>query len=84
MRLHITLDDDLVRELDRRVGRRRRSGFIAAAVRRALDDAQRWELVEAGLGSIDDEGHEWDLDLATWVHEGRRSAGSSPSPQQQV
>lgn len=73
MRLHISLDDDLVRELDRRVGRRRRSGFIAGAVRVALDDAVRWDLIEAALGSIDDEGHEWDADPARWVHEGRRS-----------
>jgi Arc/MetJ family transcription regulator len=73
VRLHISLDDDLVRELDRRVGRRRRSGFIAGAVRLALDDAVRWDLIEAALGSIDDEGHEWDADPATWVHEGRRS-----------
>jgi hypothetical protein len=71
--LHISVDDDLVRELDRRVGRRRRSGFIARAVRLALDDATRWDLIEAGLGSIDDEGHEWDVDPAKWVHESRRA-----------
>lgn len=73
VRLHISLDDELVRELDRRVGRRRRSGFIAGAVRAALDDARRWELIEAGLGSIPDEGHEWDADPARWVREERRS-----------
>ena len=73
MRLHISLDDDLVRELDRRVGWRRRSRFIAGAVRLALDDAVRWDLIETALGSIDDGGHEWDADPATWVREGRRS-----------
>jgi hypothetical protein len=51
MRLHITLDDDLVAELDRRVGPRQRSGYIAAAVRRALSDAHRWELVESSIGA---------------------------------
>lgn len=72
MRLHITLSDDLVRELDRRVGPRRRSGFIASAVRLALDDERRWAAIEAALGSIEAEGHEWDADPATWVRDGRR------------
>ncbi|MGH2786700.1 MAG: hypothetical protein ACRDJV_02165 [Actinomycetota bacterium] len=67
MRLHISLDDVLVRELDRRVGRRRRSAFIAASVRRALDDERRWDDIEAAIGTIDDEGHEWDEDPASWV-----------------
>lgn len=72
MRVHISLDDDLVAELDRRVGSRRRSGFIAEAVRRALDDARRWDEIEAAVGSIPDEGHEWDRDPAEWVRSGRR------------
>jgi len=72
MRIHITLEDELVRELDRRVGARRRSGFIAGAVRLALDDERRWDAIEEALGSIADEGHEWDDDPAAWVREGRR------------
>lgn len=72
VRLHITLSEELVRELDRRVGARRRSRFIAGAVRQALDDERRWEAIEAALGALDDEGHVWDEDPAAWVHEGRR------------
>ena len=72
MRLHITLTDDVVRELDRRVGPRGRSGFIAAAVRLALDDERRWDLIESSLGAIAAEGHEWDVDPAVWVQEQRR------------
>lgn len=72
MRLHITLADDLVRDLDRRVGPRRRSGFIVRALRLALEDETRWDLIDSSLGSIDDESHVWDGDLAAWVHEGRR------------
>ena len=72
MRLHITLEDDVVRELDRRVGPRRRSGFITAAVRIALDDERRWDLVESSLGAVAGEGHEWDADPATWVQLQRR------------
>jgi len=71
MRLHITLSDDVVRELDRRVGPRRRSGFIVAAVQAALDDERRWDLVESALGTIADDGHEWDEDAAAWVQQQR-------------
>lgn len=67
MRVHISLEDELVRELDIRVGRRQRSAFIANAVRRALDDERRWELIEQALDTIPDEGHDWDQDPAGWV-----------------
>lgn len=76
MRVHITLSDELVRELDARVGARGRSAFIAGAVREALEDERRWELVESALGSIDDRGHPWDDDPAAWVRE-QRSADAS-------
>jgi metal-responsive CopG/Arc/MetJ family transcriptional regulator len=72
MRLHITLGDDLVRELDRRVGPRGRSSFVSRAVERALDDERRWELIESALGAIQDHGHDWDAHPASWVHEQRR------------
>jgi predicted transcriptional regulator len=66
MRLHITLDNDLVQRLDRRVGRRRRSVFISETVRQALEDEQRWEDIEAGMGSLVGE-QGWDPDPAAWV-----------------
>lgn len=73
MRLHISLDDELVEELDRRVGRRRRSTFIAETVRRALDDERRWEDIEAGLGALVGREHDWDADPAGWVRAQRYS-----------
>ena len=74
MRLHITLDDDLVTALDRRVGARQRSAYIAAALRRALGDAHRWELVESAIGAIGDRGHPWDRDPGRWVRAQRRTS----------
>jgi hypothetical protein len=71
--LHISLDDELVEELDRRVGRRRRSAFIAAVIARALDDERRWDEIEAALGAVADQGHEWDDDPAAWTRQQRRS-----------
>lgn len=67
MRLHISLDDELVEDLDRIVGARERSGFIATAVRRAIDELKRTEALAAALGSISDRGHDWDADPAAWV-----------------
>ena len=67
MRLHIVLEDELVEQLDGRVGKRGRSRFIAATIRDALDNERRWDRIEAGLGSIGDEGHDWDDDPAGWV-----------------
>jgi metal-responsive CopG/Arc/MetJ family transcriptional regulator len=71
MRLHISLDDDLVHHLDQRVGPRDRSRFIAHAVRRALDDLDRRDAIEQAIGSIADVGHEWDDDPAAWVRSQR-------------
>ena len=73
MRIHIELDDDLVDKVDRRAGDRGRTRFIRHAIERALDQEERWELIESALGSIDDSGHEWDRDPAAWVREGRRA-----------
>jgi hypothetical protein len=72
MRLHISLDDGLIAELDRRAGRGHRSAFIARTVERALEDERRWEEIEASLGAVEDSGHEWDRDPAAWVRAGRR------------
>ena len=74
MRMHITLDDDLVRELDRRVGRGHRSAFIAATIAQALEDARRWDLIVSATGGISDHGHPWDGDSAGWVRAERRGA----------
>ena len=72
MRIHISLEDDLVAELDRRVGKRRRSAFIARVLRRTLDDESRWDDILSSIGAIEDEGHDWDRDPAAWVRAQRR------------
>ena len=67
MRLHIQLPDELVAELDARIGARQRSPFLVGLIRRALDDEQRWDELNAAIGAINDSGHEWDDDPAGWV-----------------
>jgi Arc/MetJ-type ribon-helix-helix transcriptional regulator len=73
MRLHISLADELVAELDQRVGRRRRSAFVAETIRQALADRRRWDEIEAALGAVADEGHDWDADVAGWVRSQRHA-----------
>ncbi|MCW2923798.1 MAG: hypothetical protein JWM98_1202 [Thermoleophilia bacterium] len=72
MRLHISLDDELVAEVDRYSGPRGRSAFVAAAVADALDHARRLALFDSAAGSISDTGHDWDDDPAAWVAAQRR------------
>ena len=71
MRLHIALNDDIVEEIDRRAGPRRRSAFIGELIQRGLDDERRWDDIEAALGGLPDTGHEWDDDPAAWVRRQR-------------
>lgn len=73
VRVHISLDKSLVSRLDRRVGRRKRSAFIAETVKRALEDERRKDDILASLGAIGDTGHEWDADPAAWVRRQRRA-----------
>ncbi len=72
MRVHISLDEELVREIDRLSGPRGRSAFIEEAVRERVDRERRWRKMESAIGSIPDTGHPWDADVAGWVQEQRR------------
>ena len=73
MRLHITLDDALVAELDRHVAPRQRSKFITDAIEDALARSRQYALLESVRGTISDTGHVWDPDPAAWVSEERFS-----------
>lgn len=71
MRLHILLDDDLVAEIDKLAGQRKRSEFIASVLREAIEDERQWDAIEESIGTIEAKGHEWDTDPAAWVREQR-------------
>lgn len=72
MRVHIYLDDDLLEAINEHVGPRERSSYIADAVKKQLESDRRWRKIESAIGSISDEGHPWDPDVAKWVHDSRR------------
>ena len=71
MRMHIELDDDLLKELDAIAGRRGRSKFVRQAIEKAIDWERRWESIRASRGAIADYGHDWDDDPAEWVRQQR-------------
>lgn len=71
VRIHISLPDHLVQELDRCAGDRPRSAFVCELIRRGLDE-QRWAEIDAALGAVEDTGHEWDRDPGAWVRQQRR------------
>ena len=72
MRVHIHLDEGLVEEIDEIAGPRGRSSFIAEAIAAKVDQERRWRKIHSAIGSISDEGHPWDEDVAKWVHDSRR------------
>lgn len=72
MRMHIELDDELVRELDVVAGKRGRSAFVRRALERALEQERRALALRSAAGSIADSGHDWDTDPGAWVRDQRR------------
>jgi predicted transcriptional regulator len=73
MRMHIELDDELVRRIDEIAGARGRSRFVRTAIEQALEWDQRWTMIRSAMGSIADHGHEWDDDPAGWVRRQRHA-----------
>ena len=71
MRMHIQLDDSLIAQVDAIAAPRQRSMFVREAVRTAVEQHRRWQLIDQAAGSVADTGHDWDDDPAGWVHSQR-------------
>lgn len=74
MRVHVHIDDDLLKELDEEVGQRARSAFVEECVRSELDRRRRWRLIRSALEGppMSETGHVWDPDPAAYFHTERR------------
>jgi hypothetical protein len=75
IRTHVLLPKDVVEEIDRRVGERRRSGFLAEAAREKLDRQRRMQALERFAGwlkDVDVPGWETPESTAEWVRRQRR------------
>jgi predicted transcriptional regulator len=71
--MHIELDDELVRRVDRQAGKRGRSAFVRSAIERALEQELRWAALDSAAGALAETTHDWDTDPAEWVR-AQRSA----------
>ena len=77
-RTNVILPEDLIREVDRIAGKRKRSRFIVEAIEERLDRMRLLAALEQAAGAWGDE-HYGDLDsqvaLNAWLDELRRRAG---------
>jgi hypothetical protein len=65
-RAHVVLPDDVLREIDARVGPRRRSEFIQEAIEDKLNQLRRVEAFEPVVGSVTDgQVPEWETREST-------------------
>lgn len=65
-RAHVVMSSDLLREIDSRVGQRRRSEFIQEAVEEKLGRLRRVEAFERVVGSVaDGDIPEWETPEST-------------------
>lgn len=75
MRTHLVLPEDLVRQIDTTVGRRKRSRFVEEAVREKLRRETLLAAVKETAGSLSSQEHpHWATseEAAAWVRESRK------------
>jgi metal-responsive CopG/Arc/MetJ family transcriptional regulator len=80
VRTHVLLPRELVEELDRQVGPRKRSETIAALVEEFLRRKELVSAIDRFAGSLNVDDHpEWASreDIARWVHDERRRSDRS-------
>jgi metal-responsive CopG/Arc/MetJ family transcriptional regulator len=85
IRTHVVLPKELVESIDRLVGHRHRSEFVAEAVAERLARRRRSMAAEAVAGSLADvdiPGWETSEAAAQWVRDLRRSADETREPRQ--
>ena len=74
MRTHIVVPEDLIQEVDRVAGKRRRSRFVEEAIREKLSRRNLGAALAATAGALDpSEYPEWDSPegISAWVKTGR-------------
>ena len=70
MRTHVVLPDEIIKEIDERVGRRNRSRYIAEVLAERIRRERLVETIRRGAGVLRDEDYpEWSTPekVAEWV-----------------
>jgi Arc/MetJ-type ribon-helix-helix transcriptional regulator len=74
-RTHVVLAEELVEDIDRLVGARRRSSFLTEAAEKELMRRRQIEALRAAAGAWKDKDHpELKQGSARWVHKIRQDA----------
>ena len=87
MRAHISLPDDIVRDVDKLVGKRKRSQFIAEATEEKLKRERLVKAIREGAGILDPKKYPyWSTPekVAQWVLDLRRTPSIRERPAGQV
>jgi Arc/MetJ-type ribon-helix-helix transcriptional regulator len=75
-RTHVVLDEELVKDIDRLVGMRRRSVFLTEAAQEKLMRYRQVEALKAAVGAWKDKDHpELKGGSAKWVRKLRKESG---------
>jgi metal-responsive CopG/Arc/MetJ family transcriptional regulator len=75
VRTHVVISEGVISEIDRVVGKRRRSRFLEEAAKEKLERVKLEEALDGAFGSITPEDHpHWRNDeaAAEWVRKSRR------------
>ncbi|MEW6002210.1 MAG: hypothetical protein AB1638_06125 [Nitrospirota bacterium] len=56
-RAHVIIEEDIVKEIDRLVGKKKRSSFIAAAAKKELKRLRQYSIIKKLKGTWRDEDH---------------------------
>lgn len=56
-RAHVIIEEDIVKEIDRLVGKKKRSSFIAAATKKELKRLRQLSIIKKFKGTWRDEDH---------------------------
>lgn len=77
VRTHVILPKDIVAKIDRLVGQRKRSHFLADAARREIEHLELLEIARAAAGSARGAPRPWgdtSESIAKWVHDDRQAS----------
>jgi hypothetical protein len=69
--MHLELDEELVKRLDKVVGPRGRGRFIRQAIQQELEHEKRLRAFDDWLGKAPNFGSDWGMPPDEWVHQQR-------------
>ncbi len=76
-RVHVVFSQDLIDEIDKLVGKRKRSAFMSEAARRKMISLRQLRALDQAIGAWKDEDHpEWQNGSSEWIRAMRQESES--------